>query len=154
EVKTMERQGRADAASYVLRLHEPIRGGTHATVHLRLSPETALDGVTQDFSFATAEPFRITNFGCSGPRMPVTSSGVAYGAANARRCAAGERSVVIQFSAPLQAPSPVVARNLVRVTPPVDNLTFRTAGTELVVGGSFAADTLYTLRVEPTPVED
>src|SRR5262249_40806521 len=64
EVKTMERAKRGDAVTYVLRLKEPIPEGTSAVVHLRLSPAALLDGVTQDFRFATATPFHIDTFGC------------------------------------------------------------------------------------------
>ena len=154
EVKVMERAGRADPVTYVVRLKEPIAGGTRAVVHLRLSPESTFDGISQDIVFATAEPFQVRSFGCPGPRLPVTPTGVAYPAASALRCDAGNRALVVQFSAPLGEVGPVAARNLVRITPPVDDLAFAAVGSELTVTGNFAAETLYTLRLEPGEIQD
>jgi uncharacterized protein YfaS (alpha-2-macroglobulin family) len=154
EIKIMERAGRADAAAYVLRFREPIGGGMRALLHLRLSPESGLEGVTHEIAFATAEPFRAVSFGCPGPRLPVTPTGVTYPEQNALRCDPTNRSLVVQFSAPLGAIGPVVARNLVRITPPVDELTFDSAGDELTITGAFAAETLYRLRLEPSDVQD
>jgi uncharacterized protein YfaS (alpha-2-macroglobulin family) len=154
DVKIMERASRADPATYVLRLKEPIAGGTRAVVHLRLSPQSSFDGITQDIAFATAEPFQVRSFGCPGPRMPVTPSGVSYPAASALRCDPGNRAVIVQFSAPLGDVGPVAARNLVRITPPVDDLAFRAGGGDLSVTGKFAAETLYTLHLEPSEIRD
>jgi alpha-2-macroglobulin len=154
EIKTMERAKRSDPATYVLRLREPIAGGTRAVLHLRLSPEAALEGIAQDIAFSTAEPFRAVSFGCPGPRLPVTPTGVLYPPSSALRCDPGNRSLVVQFSAPLGTIGTIAARNLVRITPPVDDLHVDTAGNELTIGGAFAAETLYTLRLEPSDIQD
>ncbi len=154
DVKAVERASRSDAATYVLRFKEPIGGGTRAVVHLRLSPEQALDGITQDIVFATAEPFRVASFGCPGGGVPAPPAGVVYPAASALRCQPGNHSVVVEFSAPAEAIDTIAARNLVRVTPAVDDLAYETSGTELTVTGKFLADTVYTVRLEPTAIAD
>jgi uncharacterized protein YfaS (alpha-2-macroglobulin family) len=161
EVKSMERQSRGDPATYVLRFKEPIPGATRAVAHLRLSPDQALDGITQDIAFTTAEPFRIASFGCPGTHVPATPSGATYPAGDALRCQPRDRSVAIAFTAPfgakqgaLEGADTIAARNLVRITPAVDDLAFYGFGTMLSVTGKFLSDTIYTLRLEPTPMSD
>ncbi|HUH83076.1 MAG TPA: alpha-2-macroglobulin family protein [Stellaceae bacterium] len=154
DVKAVERASRSDPATYVLRFKEPIGGGTRAVVHLRLSPEQALDGITQDIVFATAEPFHVASFGCPGGGVPAPPSGVTYPAASALRCRPGNNSVLVEFSAEARAIDAIAARNLVRITPVVDDLAYETSGAELRVSGKFVADTLYTVRLEPTAMAD
>lgn len=153
-LKVIERTSNSDAATYVLNLRSPIPLGTRAIVHLRLSLE---DDPTLSFSevtFSTAEPFRVTSFGCDAVQVPVTPEGNRYAREQALRCDPNNRRLVVRFSSPPSGLGPVEARNLVRLTPAVDNLSYGTGTTSLTVTGNFAAETLYRVTLAPTPLKD
>lgn len=154
DVKAMERKDRNAPAQYVINLHDPIPGGTRALLHLRLSTEGNLAGGFQDIAFSTAEPFHLTQFGCSTERFPVPPAGASYDRQQALTCPAGDRAITVQFSANLQAIGPIAARNLIRITPAVDDLAYTTVNNVLSVTGKFTAGTLYQVRLEPSAITD
>ena len=154
DVKVMERADRSAPAQYVVNLHDPIPGGTRALVHLKLSLENGLDGGFQDISFSTAEPFRITQLGCRQESFPIPPSGASYGREDAIKCPAGDRSVNVTFSADLAPIGPIAARNLIRISPQVEGVTYAAVNNVLSVSGKFAAGTLYELRLEPAGLSD
>ena len=154
DIKVIERRNRSDHATYVLLLHNPIAEATTARLHLRLSLEDRMDEAFHDIVFSTAEPFRITQFGCPAQRLPTTIDGVDYAPEQAIRCQTDNRRLDIMFSAKLKAVGPIVGRNLVRLTPTVSNLQFHANADNLGISGDFAADTLYRLRLQPSLIKD
>jgi len=157
-VKAMERAKRSDPATYVLTLKEPIPLGTRAVVHFRLALDDIIDDRDQSsfkqISFSTAEPFRVVLAGCREQQLPVTPRGTRYTKEQAITCRSGERTIVVDFSAPPREISPVEARHLVRFTPAVGKLSFQLQHKRLEISGDFAWDTLYTVGVEPAPIVD
>jgi hypothetical protein len=155
QVKTLERTSRDDSASYVLVLDSPIPLGTRAVVHFRLSLDDDAEQSFRDVSFSTAEPFRVTAVGCRDRRFPVAAEGTRYVREQAIACTSGERSVMVDFSGlPAADLGPVAARNLLRFTPAVANLSFKVEYKTLVATGDFAWETVYALQVRPTPLSD
>ena len=153
-LKVIERTGNSDAATYVLNLASPIPLGTRAIVHLRLSLE---DDPTLSFSevtFSTAEPFRVISFGCDAVQVPATPEGSRWAREQALRCDPNNRRLLVRFSSPPSGFGPIEARNLVRLTPGVDNLSYGTGANYLTVTGNFAAETLYRVTLAPTPLKD
>ncbi|HUK14173.1 MAG TPA: MG2 domain-containing protein [Thermoanaerobaculaceae bacterium] len=153
-VKVMERRAPGDAAAYVLGLATPIPLGTRAIVHLRLALDDDAARSFAEWSFATAEPFAVASVGCPGSLVPVTSSGSRYGREQALRCSGGESKVTVTFTSPPRALGPVEARNLVRVSPAVEGLTFAVHDRTLEIAGRFERETLYRVSVAPTPLSD
>ena len=154
DVRALERGQPADPAAYVVALAHPIPWGTRVILHLRLSPEDGQGAEEQRLSFATAEPFHVTAFGCRGLGYPALAEGVSYSRERHLECPAEERSVVVSFSDRLAAVGPLEARDLVRFSPRVEGLSFKTVDNTLVIGGAFAADTLYQVRLEPASLKD
>jgi alpha-2-macroglobulin len=157
-VKTVERVSPGDPARYVIRLADPIPLGHQATVHLRLALDPRVEAAgAESFSritFATAEPFRVVRMGCRGREVPVTSAGTRYAADAALRCAPGDRRVRLELSATPGDLGPIEARNLVRFSPRVADLSFQVRGSALEIGGRFEAGTLYRMRLVPAPLTD
>lgn len=159
EIKTLERSSRAAPATYVLTLDVPIPAGTRATVHHRLSLDDASAQSFAELSFTTVEPFRVTSIGVASNRFPVTPEGSRYPADQAIDGGSGERAVVVELSAEPGGLGPVAARNLVRLSPAVDNLSYRIAGRRLIVSGDFDWETLYRVSLSPaglgvSPIHD
>ena len=154
DLKVIERVQRRDPASYVLTLLRPIPSGQRVIVRLRLSLDDGASDSFKDISFTTSESFRIARLGCADLRLPITPEGVAYARDQALTCNADQRQVQVEFSADLKELSPVEARNLVRFTPAVKNLSFQVAGHTLLVDGSFQPGTLYRVTVMPMPLAD
>jgi len=153
-VKTMERAARADNATYVLNLASPIAMGTRATVQLRLSLDDESASSFTEFSFATAEPFRVVAVGSRRTRFPITPDGSRYTRDQAINAGSDSRTVVVELSAQPRAVSPVEARNLVRFSPAVAKLEYEVLGRTLEVSGDFDWDTVYRVTVAPTPIQD
>jgi uncharacterized protein YfaS (alpha-2-macroglobulin family) len=64
------------------------------------------------------------------------------------------RTVAVQFSAAPAPFGPVVARNFVRITPPVDHLQTAINGNELDLNGDFKTATVYQIALNPAPLLD
>jgi alpha-2-macroglobulin len=154
QIKTKERLSRQDPASYILILKEPIPLGIRAILHFRLSLDDSNAQSFYDISFSTAEPFRAAAIGCREKRYPLTSQGSHYSREQAIHCTSGERVLVVEFSATPLNLDAVAGRNLIRFTPAVPNLVFSPRGRTLEISGDFAWDTLYTVGVAPTHLED
>jgi len=156
-IKVIERRSRSDKASYVLTLKEPIRPGIKAIVHLRLALDDKESQSFTEFSFSTAEPFRVIALGTREKRYPVTPEGSHYTREQAINGESEQRSIVVDFSStPNLEPDALIlaGRNLVRFTPTVTKLTYRLEGSQMVISGDFARDTLYHVSLAPVPISD
>ncbi|MGD8886695.1 MAG: alpha-2-macroglobulin, partial [Gammaproteobacteria bacterium] len=123
-------------------------------VHLRLSLHDAAQQSFKQIQFATAEPFRVVRFGCAANRYPATPEGVRYSKEQAIQCNSSNRVIEVEFSSSLAELNPIQARNLLRMTPTVEDLQFSQYGNTLSARGKFAADTLYQLNLVPGPISD
>ncbi|MBN2056502.1 alpha-2-macroglobulin, partial [bacterium] len=150
-IKTMARASRSEPASYVLVLDVPIAMGSRAVVRLRLADD---QDAWHEFSFTTAEPFRILSVGSSQAVYPITSGGISYTREQALRLWNGERVLEVTFSARPGEISPVEAGNLVRFDPPVENPRYEISGARLRIAGDFAWETVYHVMLTPTDIRD
>jgi uncharacterized protein YfaS (alpha-2-macroglobulin family) len=153
-VKVLERPTRDAEAGYVLALRTPIPEGLRATVRLRLSLADDPEKSFAEFSFGTAEPFRIENAGTAAQRHFVTRAGSRYPREKAINGGSEDRRVLVLFSAPPRPLGYTEVRNLVRFSPALDNLSFSQNDSSLYVWGSFAADTVYKVTLSPTAITD
>jgi uncharacterized protein YfaS (alpha-2-macroglobulin family) len=98
----------------------------------------------------------------TGPaaQMPVTTKTTpAQGAADtptppATASAAAPHRVIVEFSAPPAPFDAIAARDFIRVSPAIDNLTTTLTGDELHIDGDFRTGTLYQITLEPAPLHD
>ncbi|CAK0776270.1 exported hypothetical protein [Gammaproteobacteria bacterium] len=155
DIKTMERHARADPASYVLQLHEPLAAGQRVLVHLQLSLDDQEGRSFKTIPFSTSQPFRIAEVGCTyGHKYPMTPAGVHYTPEQTLTCDAEYRRVRLRFTTRPRPVSVPEARNLVRFEPAVDDLTFATENEDLAIRGRFKPNVLYHLTLLPTPLQD
>ena len=172
EIKSVERASPGAAASYVLRLRQPIPLGRKVFVRfaLRLSEGAqagaaalAAGAAVSELTFSTAEPFRAVRFGCRRTQLPVVASGARYAGDQALACEESDPAIVVEFNAPLETlahadgtpPSAAIAgRNFVRVTPAVANLAFTLTGKRLEARGDFARETAYRVTLAPAALRD
>ena len=170
EVKSVERSSPGDAASYVLRLRQPIPLGRKVFVRFALrlgdgAPASAAGSVAE-LVFSTAEPFRAVRFGCRRTQLPVVASGARYPAEQALACEESDPAIVVEFNAALEtlaaadgsraggASAAIAGRNFVRVTPAVANLAFTLSGKRLEARGDFARETAYRVTLAPAALRD
>ena len=85
---------------------------------------------------------------------PIPAAGVSQAPEDALRCGPEDRSLLVRFSARLGTVSPVQARNLMRITPSVDDLSFTISGDTLVAQGKFRTGINYRLGLQPTEIAD
>jgi hypothetical protein len=89
----------------------------------------------------------------SGDNPAVAAAAVAH-AGPAAPTPSPKRELVVQFSALLGAVDPIAARNLVRLTPAVEDVQIKVVGDQLRLSGRFQTDTLYQVALEPAPLKD
>ncbi|MBI3776433.1 MAG: alpha-2-macroglobulin [Gammaproteobacteria bacterium] len=154
DIKTIERTRRDDPAQYVLNLHQPIAHGQRVLVRIQLAVDERSSIALKEYSFTTAEPFRVLRFGCGRGTFPVTPDGVSYTRDQAIACNVDERRVSVDFSAIQQDINPVAARNLVRFTPAVADLNFQSGDKQLSITGRFQPETLYRIAIVPLALKD
>lgn len=154
EIKVIERSNSAQNAAYVINLNKPVESGFVVSIHLRLSLNDSLDESFHRISFSTAKPFEVRQLGCPGQNYPITADGSRYDRKLALRCNSANRSIQVGFSASLGSVDPIAARNLVHITPGVDNLSYSTSGSTLTLRGDFETAQLYQVNLQPNAMED
>lgn len=153
EIKALLR-GSSDApASYAVVLNQPIERGAAVRVNVGLSLAPEAEDARATFSFQTPEPFRAVELGCAASRLPITAAGTIYPAEQPLTCT-GARRVEVRLSAPPNAPNPIIARNLVRFEPAIDDFSVQTSGRSLLITGAFEDDQLYRVSLHPAALED
>jgi hypothetical protein len=155
-IKALERSSRDAPASYVLTPDVAIGTAQRVTVHLRLAASDSLAQATTTITFATAEPFRIVAAGTWSTRLPIPADGVELPADRPVQGPADRRAVVLELSTPADPDDldPVVVRNLVRITPNVDELAAHPRGELIELQGAFEPETAYRVTVVPQPIHD
>ncbi|MBT3222559.1 MAG: hypothetical protein HN348_26085, partial [Proteobacteria bacterium] len=78
DIKALDRANASSSATYTLTLNHPIELGTRAKVVFRLALDEDPDESVSEFSFATAEPFRLLRVGCASTRYPISPEGSDY----------------------------------------------------------------------------
>ncbi|MDG1479402.1 MAG: alpha-2-macroglobulin family protein [Myxococcota bacterium] len=155
-VKPLPRASADAPARYELALEQAIGAGVRARVHFSLSVDaTGEPGETfADLLFSTAPGFRPVGLGCGARRYPLTPQGSVYAAEQAIDCGDTAPMVVVELSAEPAELSVVDARNLLRFSPPLDDLAVAVRGRRVEVTGDFARDTLYRVRLVPAALSD
>jgi hypothetical protein len=154
-VTALEREARSDAQTYLVRLRNPVPDGRLALLRLKLSDEPGLDVPSFELRLRSAAPFTVADVTCGRRLARQVQDGVL-------RCdPAGEtaegrprRGLVVQFSAEPELLDPLRARDLLRLSPPVDDLAVEKDGPRLRLSGRFEADRLYELRIQPGSLAD
>jgi uncharacterized protein YfaS (alpha-2-macroglobulin family) len=154
EVKVMDRPTRSEPASYVLAFKGAIPLGLRATVRFQLSLDDQAEESFFETSFSTAEQFRLVSFGCRGRRYPVTRAGSKYQEDQAIRCSSESRTIEVELSTEPGPLDILQARNMVRVSPHVEELSLSTSGRMLYLTGDFAFDQTYKISLHPVPLND
>ena len=154
EIKVVERSSPSQSASFVINLNQPVRSGYLVRVHLRLSLNDSIDESFHRINFSTAKPFEVQKLGCPGSLYPVTANGSRYDEKLAIRCDSGNRSIQVGFSANLGEVDPIAARNLLRVTPAIQDASYSTSGNVLTLRGDFQTEQLYRVNLQPNRMLD
>ncbi len=154
DVRALDRDGRQGRQTFLVSLHHAVPDGRIATLRLRLSDRPGLDEPLFSLVLHSAAPFRVTDQYCGTGLSHQVTDGVTVCRPDPA-AAPGPRRLVLQFSSAPAVPDIVAARDALRLTPPVDGLSVTAGGdNELTLGGSFAADTPYTLAVAPGALHD
>ena len=153
DLRAVERSARADPQTYLVVLHRPVPDGQVATLRLRLSDTPGLAPPNFELSLRSAAPFRLSDTICGDSYDRSTSDGVMV-CTPATDSPAHRRRAVLQFSAAPEALNVVQARNLIRITPPVDGLSVQSNDTALRVSADFAAGVVYEIAVAAGSLHD
>lgn len=154
EIKVVERKKLNDDARYELNFLAPITFGKKVFIHFKLAKNDQLEQAFQTINFSTSRPFEVKHFGCGQKVYPASVSGNYYGDDQVIQCPSENRYFSIDFSSALATLNPMEARNLVRITPSVENLEFETAGNRVFISGDFVSDQLYQLSLQPSSLKD
>ncbi|MEM7404513.1 MAG: alpha-2-macroglobulin family protein [Pseudomonadota bacterium] len=146
-VKTAALSGSAGTRARIT-LPATVTDGQTLLVQLKLARGEAVPRWRAHFT--TREPFRAVAFGCVKARFPVAAGGSHYPASTPLTCQGGRR-LAVEFSTALDSMDFDTVRDLVRVSPRVENLQFRAHERMLLIDGAFAPDVNYTLSLHPAP---
>jgi hypothetical protein len=163
DIRPLERARRNDKQTYVVQLSSPIPDGRVLILRLRLADEPGLDEPSFEMRLRSAVPFTVTSATCGyGLERDAID--------DVMRCAPEEyssnddddtgdrpgtrRRILINFSSPPESLDVVQARDILRLTPPIDDLTVATDGQRLRLSGRFLAETTYELRIAPGTLRD
>ncbi len=155
DLRPVERSARGDAQTVLVVLKRAVADGRIATLRLRLSDEPGLDDPIFEVAVRSATPFRMTDSYCGESYNHSSKDGVTI-CDPATDEAAKPRRLVLQFSSTPEAMDIVRARNVLHITPPVDDLavTIGSDNNEMQIGGKFAAGQVYDVRIDAGAIQD
>ncbi|OWJ63787.1 alpha-2-macroglobulin [Inquilinus limosus] len=158
-IKALERADRTAQQGYVVTLRQPIPDGRMAILRLRLSDAAGLDDPIFELRLRSAAPFTVTDASCGRSFQQDLQDGVLhcsqptpYEGEEAQPT--GERRLRLRFSNEPEALDVVRARDVLRITPAVDDLALEPDGRDLTLTGRFLPDMVYTLRIDPGSLKD
>jgi hypothetical protein len=154
DLRPVERTARSALQTVMVVLRHPVPDGRVATLHLRLSDEPGLDDPNFSLALRSATPFKLTDTTCGDSFNRADVDGVLRCTPDSR-FAAQPRRVVLQFSDRPEDLDIVRARDILRITPPLDDLDVAIVAVNgLRITGKFAADQVYRISVAPGPLHD
>ncbi|MEF3365689.1 MG2 domain-containing protein [Methylocystis sp. 9N] len=171
EIRALERGERADEQTYVIRFREKIGDGRVAILRLRLSDEPGLDDETYELRLRTAPPFAATEASCgrgwnddpldgalrcaSYLMEPAAESGEEEGGdAASTYSPTAKRRLSLSFNAAPETLDILRAREALRITPPVDDLSVEAEGKRLRIAAKFLSDRVYELSIAAGALKD
>ncbi len=163
DIRPVERTRRNDKQTYIVKLRQPIPDGRVLILRLRLSDEPGLDEPSFAVRLRSAVPFTVTSAQCGRGLDRDTIDNVMHCAPDSDSGnndddtgdkPSTRRRILIGFSSTPESLDVVRAREALRLTPPVDDLTVDTDGPRLRLGGRFLAETTYELRIVPGALRD
>ena len=154
DLRASERSSRADKQTYLVVLRRPLPDGKIATLRLRLSDEPGLDDPSFALTLRSAVPFGLTDSYCGDGYSHSTADGATVCTPDAG-AAPKPRRLVLQFSSKPEGLDAVQLRDVLRLTPPVDDLV-ATVGdnNELRLDGKFMPGLTYALAIAPGALKD
>lgn len=157
-VAALERANRSDKQAYLVKLRAAVPDGRVAILRLKLSAEAGLDEPIYELRLRTSVPFTVTRAKCSGADGQKLDGVLQCAAATTTDDDAegkpARRGLVLEFSARPEALDIVRARDALRISPAVDNLSVKADGSRLQLSASFIAETIYELRLDPGSISD
>jgi alpha-2-macroglobulin len=154
DLRPMERAARKDQQTIMVVLKRPLPDGRVAKLRLLLSDEPGLDDPIFSMTLRSATPFLPSGTVC-GDSFGLTFQDGATRCEPFASLVAQPRRVVLQFSALPEALDIVRARDIVRITPPLDDLDVKsTDNDELRIGGKFEADKVYRISIAAGALHD
>src|SRR5215475_2863990 len=163
DLRPQERARRDDKQTYIVQLHQPIPDGRVLILRLRLSDEPGLDEPSFEARLRSAVPFTVTSVKCGRGLDRDTIDNVMHCSPESYSSSDDDgtgdkpsprRRILIGFSSTPESLDVVRAREVLRLTPPVDDLTVDTDGQRLRLSARFLAETLYELRIAPGALRD
>lgn len=152
DLRPVERTARAAKQTVLVALRQLIPDGQVATLRLRLSDEPGLDDPIFSLPLKSAVPFRLRDTYCGEGYSHSDADGVV-------RCDPAQpvrpRSMTLQFSSTPETLNIVQARDVLRFTPPLDDMSVAGAGeNEMQITGRFAADQVYAVAIAAGVLHD
>jgi hypothetical protein len=170
EILPLERAARADAQTYVVKFRNAIADGRVAILRLKLADEPGFEEEIFELRVRTATPFAVTEMSCGhgwnddaiDNVLRCASNGGGSSAApesgeedNASSYApASKRGLALKFSAEPAGIDILGAREALRITPPVDDLSVEVDHQRLKIAGKFLSDQIYELAIAPGSLRD
>ena len=166
DIRPLERAKRDDKQTYVVRFKSSIPDGRVAVLRLKLSDEPGLDDPIFELRARTAAPFAISDADCgrgwSGAKRDDVLQCASQGADSDAGAddekpsyqAAPKRRLTLSFTATPESLDIMRAREALRITPAVDDLSVEPDGTRLKLTARFLSDRVYEIAVAEGALSD
>jgi uncharacterized protein YfaS (alpha-2-macroglobulin family) len=166
DIRPLERAKRDDKQTYVVRFRSSIPDGRVAVLRLKLSDEPGLDDPIFELRARTAAPFTVGDADCgrgwSGSKRDDVLQCASYGADSDAGAddekpsyqAAPKRRLTLSFSATPEKLDILRAREALRITPAVDDLSVEPDGSRLRLTARFLSDRVYEIALAEGALSD
>jgi len=166
DIRPLERAKRDDKQTYVVRFKNSIPDGRVAVLRLKLSDEPGLDDPIFELRARTAAPFTVNDADCgrgwSGSKRDDVLQCASVGADSDAGAddekpsyqAAPKRRLTLSFSATPEKLDILRARDALRITPAVDDLSVEPDGLRLKLTARFLSDRVYEIALAEGALAD
>ena len=170
DIRPLERAERSADQTYVVKFRDSLSDGRVAILRLRLTDEAGLDDETYELRARTATPFAVTEASCgrgwNGDKLDdvlrcASSGSVASSSENGENgeaastyAPANKRRLTLAFSATPDELDILKAREALRISPPVDDLSVEIDRQHLKISAKFLSDRVYELSIAPGALRD
>jgi len=174
DIQPLERAARSDQQSYVVKLRNAVPDGRVVLVRLKLADTPDFADQIFELRVRTTIPFTMTGSDCGRGFDTATIDGIMRCTSGATASSSDDdsgssdegnteahtarpvqgRSLIFRFSGNPVAGDQLSARDALRITPPVDDLTAQASNGRLHIHGRFLTDKVYTLNVAAGAVHD
>jgi uncharacterized protein YfaS (alpha-2-macroglobulin family) len=138
---------------YRFTFSEPVGYGQKVKINLKLANKAEFKDALRVYSFETKPEFTMEKAGTYGQMYTLSAGGIAYDARQAVKLSS-DKTLIVEFSAPLADPGLSVMKNMVSMTPAPSEFKYVIDNNRVIFSLGIEQEKLYRVALHPVALKD